>query len=496
MQVSSGSKTARKITPDFNTQGQARHVSEVSPNKPEQKGLEKADDRRSSSTHPRPQISLKLEEETIPHEDGTWSSKEHTRHNSHTLDSNVAHPGFMSEPVVLIDNARSKSIKSQTCNMSFTQTTPCDTIVEVIDLTASSTPRSPSTPKSMETRKRRRSSVTSKYSDSSTTSESCIKVRRTSQYETHLRTPMKSTQTVKVSPLPPASSQLTELSRTPSYDNMENDGFKWLGSTQERALVVQSSQSDENVEVEDVGASFTIQVDGAGDERDASLNNYESDSDSSLDDIIVILKRNQPIAGVLSPPRTAIKRKSSMKSNKRPGIVLPPTPVYKFSLDNLLKHNKRDSKAQIEIEKAKAAIADHYKPHLDHEINPSGGVNSHVLNDVVKQEEGEDSIGRLLHAMGRADVLQMDTNWRFFDDNDAPPHVPTDQPVFPILKAGIVDDALTSLQGSLHESWNCALPDIHRPGFPKLRVLDRLRNESFFCPRRSGRPFTVDVASW
>ena len=181
--------------------------------------------------------------------------------------------------------------------------------------------------------------------------------------------------------------------------------------------------------------------------------NLLDDSDDELDDLETILnpKKKQPVEPkVRQPSETRTTRSAtgslSLSSYRKKTVALDltPKPQYKFSLGNLNKRHQRDIKAQEEIARAEAIVAEHQK--RDQEDN--GLVTTHgddqgkLLATVVKDEDGNDQVGKVLQAMSRANLPQTQIAFHFIDVGKAEASMKV--PAFPLVSGA--EGALKALE--------------------------------------------------
>lgn len=107
--------------------------------------------------------------------------------------------------------------------------------------------------------------------------------------------------------------------------------------------------------------------------------------------------------------------KSKTYFKRSTGKIATPTPQYRFSLKDLVKHNKREQNARAEIARAQQVLNQEHETKDD----ASGRAGTYtkdqdeLLATVVNQEEGVDNVGKLLMAMERANAAKTRTTFHF-----------------------------------------------------------------------------------
>lgn len=249
------------------------------------------------------------------------------------------------------------------------------------------------------------------------------------------------------SPTPPPKASQPPASQPPA-----SQALSFITSTQGSRRVVQSSQSDENEEPE---GDLTMLEDD--DDVESA-----SDSDSSVEDITTILaKFSKPKQPAVQP----IKAESGLGANARSlrsqtesgqptptpssfasfeSFAPPKTPVYQFSLANLVKQHQRESSIKLEVDEAKEALCARKNPtpsttsNLHHDV-----MNEELLMETVKQEDGDEAqVDKLKYALGRADVFLLNPVWYFLEDDAH--SVNTKPPTFPSVDC---ESSLAVLEG-------------------------------------------------
>lgn len=272
------------------------------------------------------------------------------------------------------------------------------------------------------TRKRHRLSESPQHESLDGANDRPVKIRRPTTPLTAIKRPISKTASsfLETSPL----SVATRTPSTPSSTGNASPQSPGLPeSTQDRSFIIRSSQSDEDVELHP--PLYEPQY------KRPMMQNDEPDpweSDSSLEDVTALFARPKP-ANLPSSPRTAPKadvggtgrntrsrsgyNQPSTVRNSETGFIPLPTPKYKFSLGNLVKQNERETSAQVDIARIRAKLEDKPVVKASEQAN---GMNEALLTSLVKQEEGEDNVGKILQAMSRAEVLQTETAWHFFGE--------------------------------------------------------------------------------
>ncbi len=240
---------------------------------------------------------------------------------------------------------------------------------------------------------------------------------------------------------PPSSSSLSVLSvasRTPSLSpsRKERQGFASVG--RDFPIVISSSQDEDNLEDEAVLVAEDIiwekaatlptkpneamPKDGGMNSQKAAASLDKSDTDTNDSDTSI------PDIGILLGKRVTRSQRKSPYSNdlyrhQESAFAITPTPQYKFSLSSLATQNKRDSNAQAEVAKAKAALqvpevevlAAQIKREDGSDTTISTAIDDNLLASMVHDDEGENRVGRLLQAVSRTEMLKTENVWFFFD---------------------------------------------------------------------------------
>ncbi|KAI4128344.1 MAG: hypothetical protein LQ338_002789 [Usnochroma carphineum] len=196
-----------------------------------------------------------------------------------------------------------------------------------------------------------------------------------------------------------------------------------------------------------------------------------SDSESSLEDIDDLLGRRKPPAEsssvsedvlppVPSPPATRSKSgKSAVGGHTRSAAATAnhsPTPIaipkYKFSLNALIKQRRKDEDSRAIIENAQNLLLEGLEEQKPSSTGtPNAALDENLLATVIKNDDDEGNMDRLMAAIERTDALDQQKTWSFFRDKDdgvdaEPAECPT---VADPYWRSIFDDPLTRQQAFL-----------------------------------------------
>jgi len=171
-----------------------------------------------------------------------------------------------------------------------------------------------------------------------------------------------------------------------------------------------------------------------------------SPSDDDLDDLPNMSRKRgkNAVAAATSPDvdqRVTRSADGSLKATTylkkmNKGTILTPTPQYRFSLKNLVQHNKREQVARAEIARAQEVLnrEDDTRGSDSDRAGLYDDDQNELLSKVVNQEEGDDNVDKLLMAMSRANAAKTRTAFHFNLDElaaEAPapefPGVPEDK---------------------------------------------------------------------
>lgn len=149
----------------------------------------------------------------------------------------------------------------------------------------------------------------------------------------------------------------------------------------------------------------------------------EEDSDSSLEDVSVILNRPKiPSSASSTPPiRTTMEDESGRATNmfarrpihSRTRAPPRPKPSYQFSLAALVDFTREDVNSAVRIADAKAEL-EMKKEGLS--ASKKDAIDQALLASVIEDGEDDHKAQRLLQAIERTDALHKDTVWHFFED--------------------------------------------------------------------------------
>ena len=223
------------------------------------------------------------------------------------------------------------------------------------------------------------------------------------------------------------SSSLTSLSSTPTITSTAEATRKLGdgGEGEHKRRVVRSSDTEEDDEYRS-----------------------DSDSDSSLEDLTVILARGEKPA--TSKPNfeincgkdtnehggggrrsTRLRNAQSSQISEKRRIVVPAVPKadYKFSLGSLLDKASEEESAQARLAAIKARIDAMSRSQADRALSRKArDIDEKLLASVVRDDDDEDGserVQRVLQAMERTDALRMDCVWHFFAEGWlCPPSTP------------------------------------------------------------------------
>ena len=161
------------------------------------------------------------------------------------------------------------------------------------------------------------------------------------------------------------------------------------------------------------------------------IRNSDDESDASLEDIDELLERSKPSerapanedSQLPSPDGEGIhEAKRSTRSTARaravPHMLLSAETEnpkkYKFSLDALAKHKKRDEASEDEVARAKLMLKS-YDQRKASAGEKQGVINTNLIESLLADHGDEDDIGRLKSAIQRTEALQHGKSWSFFD---------------------------------------------------------------------------------
>ena len=173
-----------------------------------------------------------------------------------------------------------------------------------------------------------------------------------------------------------------------------------------------------------------------------------SDSDSSLDDLDDLLAPRKPIPAPNEesleqqqpryPTRSHLIPSASRVRESSSPSALPVLPKYKYSLDSLVNHTKRDIASEAGVARAQDALGpgkgvlqpvDHASveawPLQDRHGRDGGGLVTSVLGPTTEEKE----VQRIMHAMKRTEALKRTRVWSFFEQASTSPTPP--RPRFP-----------------------------------------------------------------
>lgn len=233
------------------------------------------------------------------------------------------------------------------------------------------------------------------------------------------------------------SSSLTSLSSTPTVVSAAETTRKVIckSESERKSRVIRSSDTEEDDEYRS-----------------------DSDSDSSLEDLTVILARGKNSAtsnaqtgtnhindtnevgnGGRRSTRLRNVQSSHSSGNKARVESAVPKTDYKFSLGSLLDKASEEEAAQARLAAIKARIDAMSKLQRDRALSRKGcDIDEKLLASVVRDDEDEDGnerAQRVLQAMERTDALRMDCVWHCFADGWlSPPSNPF--PVHSLPNAG------------------------------------------------------------
>lgn len=166
-----------------------------------------------------------------------------------------------------------------------------------------------------------------------------------------------------------------------------------------------------------------ITRDGVEAVKDSDSN--ASDSDGSLEDISGFFWKpketspDDPSAPTSARRSSRLTAASSRKIAKKPRfepIRAPPPPStkYKFSLATLKAQQERDDATTASIARLKAEAEELERQEM---LATNQHIDEKAIASVVEDEKDETKGQRLLEAMKRTNVLQVDQKWEFFDAN-------------------------------------------------------------------------------
>ncbi|KAL8773511.1 MAG: hypothetical protein Q9209_001615 [Squamulea sp. 1 TL-2023] len=238
--------------------------------------------------------------------------------------------------------------------------------------------------------------------------------------------------------LPTVTPGTTALSQT--------SGDSFTGS---QATVIPSSQR--------VVRNGKVVIKDSDDER--------SDSDISLEDLDDLIAPHKPSI-ISSPPlqneilsyqpsgarrsadiKTTNKRKSGSghaSTNERSAAAIK-LPSYKFTLDALLKYNQKYESSRESIQDVAQLLENLEEQKPVGKADPLTDLDKDLLASVIKKNDDDTDMGRLMAAIERTEALHQEERWSFFNAIHEPMEVdPADCP-------SVVDQYWQSvLDGSIH----------------------------------------------
>lgn len=235
----------------------------------------------------------------------------------------------------------------------------------------------------------------------------------------------------------PPSSSLTPLaSQTPSFDTPFSSTQD--GSSKDRPVVIPSSQSDEDLEEDDIfldeSLSQPVRIErqsrsgsGSSDGGDTSRDtDDDSDSDSSLVDLDTLIGRrsmkddaqDRQRSGAdnesQTPTLDSIRRRVATSAKRESHTRQKSSPRYSFSLAKITNQHSEEAGANERISAYRSALErsnDAREP--DDPISGNETVDKDLLATVIKQRDEDTQMDQVVQAMNRTDALATEPRWDF-----------------------------------------------------------------------------------
>ncbi|KAL8784095.1 MAG: hypothetical protein Q9213_004154 [Squamulea squamosa] len=174
-----------------------------------------------------------------------------------------------------------------------------------------------------------------------------------------------------------------------------------------------------------------------------------SNSDLSLEDLDDLIAPPKPSTISSPPPQNRIpsyqplgarcsadikpthKRKcgSGNASTNEQTAAATNLPSYKFSLDALIKHNQKYESSRESIQDVAQLLEDLDEQKLVGKVDPNTALDIDLLASVIKKNDDDTDMGRLMAAIERTEALHQEERWSFFTTNHEPMEIaPEDCP--------------------------------------------------------------------
>ncbi|KAI9850231.1 MAG: hypothetical protein M1824_003578, partial [Vezdaea acicularis] len=167
----------------------------------------------------------------------------------------------------------------------------------------------------------------------------------------------------------------------------------------------------------------------------------DGDSDSSLEDLNVLLAQHQGKIKKREEERAAREilnryptnpasagTRNETRPQKRKGYEIPPTKSYKFSLQTLVAESRKGQASEEKVARARAALGQRKSEDVKMEdasksvIAPEEAeVDEGLLASVAGDPEREGGVQKVLHAMKRTEALSREKAWNFFSEENQTP---------------------------------------------------------------------------